>query len=434
MCRKTGLGLLVLAALLSFGCAKKEAPAEANSLRGTSINVFLGTIAWTDFIKLHIPEFEQKTGITVNLETSPETQLRNKIVVELTARSRTIDVYSVTPPQEIPLFTKNGWVTALDDFIAKSPEYDIADYMPGAIAGSKADGKVYGIPLFTERPVLYYRTDIFESLGIEVPKTFDELLAVAKRLHDPANRMYGFAERGQAAGSITQFYAFIYGFGANPQSADFKTATANSPEMMAAYEFYGDILGNYGPPGVLNMNWGETMNLFAEGLVAMRVDCDSQYATAVDPTKSQVAANVGFAPFPAGPNGFCAWNVAPWGLCIPAFSEKKDAAWEFLRWATSKEMALAAMRDAGQFSPRQSPWNDPAVTDTLPESLVSAVKTTMVSPYAIERPVCIQVGKSRDIIGTVVQAAIQGTRGAELQRLADRANAEFQTLLNEDYN
>ena len=436
--KKVVFGVMLFALLFSGAWAggKSDAPAAgagADSLKGTTINILLGTMPWCDFIRPIIDEFSKETGINFDLETQPETPLRNKIVVELTARSKNIDVYSCTPPQEIPMFTKNNWVEPLDDFIAKSAGYDVADFIPGAIGGSRVGGKTYAIPLFTERPVLYYRTDLFKEKGIQIPKTLDDLLDAAKKLHDPANKIYGFAERGIGAGSITQFYAFIYSFGGNAQSADFRKATINTPEMMKAYEYYGEILGKYGPPGVLNMNWGETLNLLNEGLVAMRIDCDSQFPPALDPAKSQVHDKIAFAPFPEGPAGFGAWNVAPWALCIPSFSTKKAAAWEFIRWATTKEMSARAFKEGGQFATRQSPWQNPSVTAALPPTMVSAIQKTLTSPHAIERPVAIQVGKARDIIGVVVQAAIQGTRGAELQKIADKQNAEFQALLDEDY-
>jgi len=431
--------MVMLVALLVTGAwaaGNNQAPAAAagaDSLKGTTINVLMGTMPWYDFINPILGEFTQATGIKIDLETQPETQLRNKIIVELTARSKNIDIYSCTPAQEIPMFTKNNWVAPLDDYIAKSADYDFADFIPGAIGGSQIGGKTYAIPLFTERPVIYYRTDLLKAKGVAVPTNMDELMDAAKKLHDPANKIYGFAERGIGAGSITQFYAWAYAFGGNPQSADFRTATINTPEMMKAYEYYGEILGKYGPPGVLNMNWGETLNLLNQGLVAIRIDCDSQFAPSLDPAKSTVSDKIAFAPFPDGPAGFGAWNTAPWALCIPSFSTKKDAAWEFIRWGTTKEMSARAFKEGGMFATRQSPWNNPSVTGALPPTMVTAVQKTLKSKYAIERPVCIQVGKARDIIGVVVQAAIQGTRGAELQKIADQQNKEFQALLDEDY-
>lgn len=423
---------LMFLALLMITSLSVNAQGGGEKLEGTEIRVLAGSIPWTDYVKAKIPEFTQKTGIKVVMEVYPEEILRNKITVELTARNRDLDVYSMSPPQEIMLFEKNGWLAPLDDFVKASPEYDISDYIPSALAGGKVDGKLYAIPLFTERPVLYYRTDIFAKAGLKPPKTFDELMAYAKLLHNPSAKIYGFVERGAGNPAVTQFVTFLRGFGGDYQSPDYKTATLNTPEAIKAYQYYGEILRNYGPPGVLNMNWGETSNLFAQGLVAMRIDNDSQFAQVVDKNKSLVWDKVGFATVPAGPAGMGSCNVAPWALCIPSYSEKKAAAWVFIRWATSKEMSLGAMQ-AGQFSARQSVWKNPLATKGLPPDLVTAVQGNLGTKYSNERPVMVQVGKARDIIGTVIQAAIIGKSDAELKEIADKANAEFQKLLDQDY-
>ena len=430
--RKWLVALMVISLAGSLLFATGTAETTTAQKSDVTIRVLAGSIPWTDFIKTKLPEFTTQTGIKVEIESYPEDVLRNKAVVELTSRSKDFDVYTTSPPQEMLMFANNGWIAQLDEFIAKSPEYDIDDYMPGAIAGSRTGGNTYSIPLFTERPVLYYRSDLFAQNGLTPPKTFDEMLSIAAKLNTPDKKLYGFVERGAGNASVTQFVTFLRGFGGDYQSTDYHTATINTPEAIKAYKYYGEILRKYGPPGVLNMNWGETSNIFTEGLAAMRIDNDSQYGRVVDKSKSAVWDKVEFAVVPNGPAGLSVCNVAPWALMIPSFSTKQDSAWEFIKWSTSKEMSLLAMQ-AGQFGARQSTWNNPKATETLPASLVQAVKDSMGSKYSIERPVTIQVGKSRDIIGTVIQAAIQGVGDAELQQIANKANADFQKILDEDY-
>jgi multiple sugar transport system substrate-binding protein len=180
------------------------------------------------------------------------------------------------------------------------------------------------------------------------------------------------------------------------------------------------------------MNWGETSNLFSQGLVAMRIDNDSQFLQVTDKSKSLVWDKVGFATVPAGPFGLSSCNVAPWAVAVPTYSTKKAAAWEFVKWATSKEISLGAMQ-AGQFGARQSVWKNPEATKGLPADLVAAVQGNMGTKYSEERPIMVQVGKARDIIGKVIQAAIEGKSDAEVKSIADKANAEFQALLDQDY-
>ena len=423
--------LLFVVLAFMIVCSIPVAAQASGKFLNTEIRILAGSIPWTDYIKSKLPEFTQKTGIKVALEVYPEEILRNKITVELTARNRDLDVYTMSPPQETMLFVKNGWLSPLDEYVAASPEYDIADYIPSALAGGRVAGKLYAIPLFTERPVLYYRTDLLAKAGIKPPKTFDELMAAAKKLHNPSERIYGFAERGAGNAAVTQFVTFLRGFGGDYQSADKRTATINTAEALVAYKYYGDILRNFGPPGVLNMNWGETSNLFSQGLVAMRIDNDSQFLQVTDKSKSLVWDKVGFATVPAGPFGLSSCNVAPW-LSLFRRIPQKSGCLEFVKWATSKEISLGAMQ-AGQFGARQSVWKNPEATKGLPADLVAAVQGNMGTKYSEERPIMVQVGKARDIIGKVIQAAIEGKSDAEVKSIADKANAEFQALLDQDY-
>ena len=100
------------------------------------------------------------------------------------------------------------------------------------------------------------------------------------------------------------------------------------------------MLNKYGPKGTLNMSWPEAMAVFTQGKAVFYTDASSLFTNATDPAKSQVADKVGFAPFPAGPEGTKPYNITSWALGIGANSEKKDAAWEFIKWAESKEMVL----------------------------------------------------------------------------------------------
>ncbi|MHB1653345.1 MAG: extracellular solute-binding protein [Desulfitobacteriaceae bacterium] len=51
------------------------------------------------------------------------------------------------------------------------------------------DKKLYGVPIVTELEILYYRKDILEQNKIAVPKTIDELLAAAKKVNDPSEKL-----------------------------------------------------------------------------------------------------------------------------------------------------------------------------------------------------------------------------------------------------
>nr|HQA00569.1 extracellular solute-binding protein [Phycisphaerae bacterium] len=65
-----------------------------------------------------------------------------------------------------------GWYADLSDFIKTSAakDYDFADISAGLVKDASYQGRVMGVPLNIEGPVLYYRKDLFQKCGVSLPK------------------------------------------------------------------------------------------------------------------------------------------------------------------------------------------------------------------------------------------------------------------------
>jgi multiple sugar transport system substrate-binding protein len=137
------------------------------------------------------------------------------------------------------------------------------DFFPGAVKVETVKGHVTGIPIVTEQEIIYYRKDLFAKDKIKVPTTLAQLEAAAKHFNKPSEGFYGFVARGQRAAAVTQFSSYLYSFGGHFNVED--TATVNTPEAIKAFSFYGSMLKNFGPPGVLNMSWPQALAIFAQG-------------------------------------------------------------------------------------------------------------------------------------------------------------------------
>jgi multiple sugar transport system substrate-binding protein len=394
---------------------------------GQTITLVTANHPWSEALTPLLPDFEAKTGIKVKVENYFEDQLTQKLTVQFTAGSSTPDVFMYRPLQEGQLFFKNGWVAPLDEYVNQDADYDFKDISPSAVGTTTVDGKLAGIPIITEREILYYRKDLLEKANIPVPKTIDELVAAAKKLHDPGAEMYGFVARGQRSPLVTQLSSYIYSEGGDFMK-DGK-ATINTPEAVKAMTTYGTLLKDYGPPGVLNMSWPQAFGIFAQGKVAFLTDVDSLYTNATDPAKSKIGDKVGFAPFPAGAAGSKPTNVTAWGLSINARTEHKDAAWEFIKWATSKEIVLK-QQQKGNPGARTSVWDNPEATQSFPAELVQVIKESMKNGVDHDRPVVITVGEARDAVGEVVMRVITGEK--DIQAVADKANANLQAIIDKD--
>jgi len=231
--------------------------------------------------------------------------------------------------------------------------------------------------------------------------------------------------RGQAAPAVTQFSSFLFSFG-----GDFQTdgdASVSSEAAIAAYDCYGSLLRDSGPSGVKSMGWVEASALFAQGRAAFYLDADSQAYTFLDKDSSSVVETVGFAPFPAGPEGSHPYSIVPWTAGINMFSRKQDAAWDFITWATSKENLATMMAEDTLPSARQSTWEDEEATSTFPRGLVDNVLASAEQSVGHDRPQVEQVAQAREFVGAPIISAINAE---DVAAAADSANDQLQELID----
>lgn len=432
------LPLLLLVALVA-GCAapvaapsapaggEAAAPAAgAQPYAGTTLRLVGANHPWQVAITPLLAEFEAATGIKVNFEALGEDQLNQKLTTEFTAGNSDIDVFMQRPLQEARVMQLNGWYEDLTNCVS-DPAYDFADFADGAVGTTTVNGVLTGIPIVTEQEVLYYRKDLLEAAGLSVPTTLDELKAAAEALTDKNNEIYGFVARGQRSPLVTQFSSFLYSMGGDWFDEN-RQATINTPEALAAIDLYGTLLREYGPPGVLNMSWPQAVAIFAQGNAALYTDASSIYSNMLDPEKSAVADKTGVAKFPAGPAGSIMYNVTSWGLAMHSGSKHKEAACEFIKWATSKDIVLKTQGEGAVPGARESVWADPAGAAAFPADWVEAVAAS-ANGRGYDRPLVTAVTQARDIIGGAVTVAIEG---GDYVAAANDANAQFQALLDSE--
>ncbi|MFE3598066.1 ABC transporter substrate-binding protein [Streptomyces sp. NPDC059142] len=419
---KAAAGLAAAAGMGSLGaCSTGGGTASANApLRIMAINH-----VWSQAIRQRIEEFESRVGRRVSMTLLTADQLTNSYNVKLNASGTDVDVMMVRALQDQLLFGRNGWLADLTGLVKGDASYGWADFQDAPREVSVTAGKVLSVPVVTERPTLYYRKDLVESLG-GPPGTLDDLMEMSLELADRRRNFFGYVGRGQRNGAVSQWSSFLYSHG-----GDFVVDGASgigSPEAVAAYTYYGRLLERAGPPGATNMSLEQAMPVFAQGKAAFYVDADAIYSNFLDPKISTVGETVGFAPFPAGPAGARPHNIPSWSLGINRFSLLRDEAWEFIRWASGPEM-VAELQAAGIPGARRSVWSDPRTLAAFPPELAAAMRTNARRGIGYDRPQVLQVGRSRDIVGRPLVAGILGKRVAPVARDAD---AEFNDFLVRD--
>lgn len=371
---------------------------------GESLRLVFNQHPWQQAIEPLLGEFTELTGIEVEVESLPEEQFRQRVQVEMTGGSEDLDVFMTSVQNEGANFATNGWYEDLRPYAENSSltsaEYEFDDLSESILEGHTFDGTLAGIPIQLETQMLFYRTDIFEEAGVEVPTTMEELEQVAQQIDDPSGTR-AFVARGAGAAAVTQIATYLFNFGGNWTEEGSTEAAFASPEGVEAFDFYTRMVREYGPEGAVNMSWEEALPLFQQGQVAMYTDASTFLPQVIDAEASAVADTAGFAKMPSGPGGdFQTFNG--WALGMSPFSQNKEPAWYFIQWATSPEMT-ARLTEEGIAGARESV----EFGETYPEDWVTAFTESLPTARA-QLPQVIPVPEVRDAIGTAVVAGIQG--------------------------
>lgn len=454
---KKGVGMLVCTVLLPLvlsGCSGgtsgsvgettaqtsqagsgAESPEEAKGEKpyeGTTIRVLSMTGQISDGIEAYLSQFEEETGIKVNLELYGEAQLREKLTTEFLAGSSTVDAFMMSPLQDMAAFSNNSWIEPLDSYL-KDEKFDWEDFSsaPMGQIKIKKTGEIGTLPLFSSVQLMYYRKDIFEEKGIAVPENYEELLAACEKVNDPKNNLYAIACRGEKIALTSQFSPFLYGYGGSYIKDG--TSAFNTAENFEAAQFYGKLLGAYAPEGILTAGYSQMTQLFNSGQVAMCIDAIALYQTLIDQNESSYFDKVGVAPIPEGPAGRQSYKQVVWGSSIYSGSKNKEAAWEFLKFTAGKDIA-AYITPKGMPTFRASVWEDERVTSAMPKDYIAAYNTEIEADTTNQfgLPRMTSVSEARDAMGDAIVYSIETKgEGADLQKKMNAAAEKVDALLKE---
>ncbi len=409
---------------------------------GESISVAVIPASYFENLITLVPQFESLTGVKVRIEKVPPGQIRQKALLDLSSKTATYATHAADP-MYYPLYASNKWVEPLDKYL-NDPKltdrawFDYDDILKAWREADSVDGKPYGIPYDGEVTVQVYRKDLYAAKGLKPAETYDELLANAKALNDPDNRISGLAMRGFAgAGQNMYLYPSLFrGFGGSWMQGD--KVVVNSPEAVKALEFYVEALTRYAPPAVRNWNWPDIADAFSQGTVACYLDAHSSAAVINNPEKSKVVGKIGYARWPKGPSGKRVTSIWNWGFPInAALSDKsKRATWLFITWATSKEtQARTSWQFAGPAKRsgvnRMSSWRSAEFAEAMKGAGDDFVKTALASLEQDTdvdwRPRVPQWPAIGETMATAIQSALVGQKTPKAA--LDEAQTRIQQLL-----
>ena len=279
-------------------------------------------------LKVLIDEsFTPETGIAVNLNI-------------LSATDALLYAASEGNPPEVVIGTGGalpvdyGIRTALVDFTEFEDYPEVASWFyPSAIAPFTYEGQVFGLPLTQSFPLLFYRTDIFDDLGLEVPQTWDDVYAMIAHLQ----------EHNLTMGPGGFFDIFLLQNGGTYYTAENDACVLDSAEEIKAFEAYTQLYTHYGLPQEYDF-----FNRFRTGEMPVGIADYTTYNTlAVAAPEIKGLWSVAQVPGVLQPDGTIDRSVSGGSsACIMfADAEHREEGWIFLKWFLSEETQIAYGRE-----------------------------------------------------------------------------------------
>jgi ABC-type glycerol-3-phosphate transport system substrate-binding protein len=387
------------------------------------------------------PLFQEKfPDITVEWVAEPIADFIPRTVIEMSAKSDQFDIihndYNVVP-QLIAL----GSLEPLDPYLDADPAYrdDILADIPENVMDLYRDkpaaegGALYGLPPDSNCQLQYYRVDILEQAGIDGPaETWDDAIEIAKTLSESGVKQTGTTlRRGLFAGGVfitilrshggdwfgtTDPAAFEPGLATEAGNSAMQVLLALQPYLEESALNASDDESN---PAMANGTWnyapvqwgGTTMNdpeftEFYEVWLSTRVP------------KGNVEG------------GDHRPHMGGLGLLIPAFSQNKDAAWEFVKFCNSGNAQDPAIGKAWVEGTGQ-----PARASLLKEyaplrAHFPAIQESL--PTAVRYPNLPESNALYEAVGNEVAAVMTGEKDAEAA-LTDMDGAVRQIMQDAGY-
>lgn len=229
-------------------------------------------------------DFEELTGAKIVVTEVPFAEIFPKIQNDWATGTNSIDVGVFAAGWGVELDAA-GLLEDLDPYVAADDMIQMDDIAPYFREfGQKVGGKTKLLMVDGDFQMVYYRTDILSAAGLEAPKTWEDYLDVASKIHGQDMNGDGEADYGscifkkrnaQSYFAIQTFAAPIVQTQGTAQGFHFDNSTMtpiiNNAGWKKAFELY-KATGEFGPPEELNMDIGDTRALFKAGRCGLLVE------------------------------------------------------------------------------------------------------------------------------------------------------------------
>ena len=325
-------------------------------------------------------QFEQETGITVEVVQKDHQAVVSELDQELSSRQVTYDLI-LMPHRLLGKLVEKGHVQPIESFM-NDPTLHDPNFKPEEQLFANwwheiswYGGKVYGYPFTNLTMYVCYRKDLMSDpqeqakfkarygRDLVPPKTWDEYNQIAEFFNRPNQGYNGTYIQGQQHVALWyEWLNFAYSFGGNvldtQRGWEYGDIVVNSPENVRATERYLKLL-EYSPQESPNYNWDDALAALQQGRVFMGILWHDQTPLLEDPSASKVVGKMGYVLIPSA-TGQPTAQLEGWSYLIPKESKHPREAYRFMEWAMRKNVQLEQTLKGGA-SGLKAIYDDPQV-------------------------------------------------------------------------
>lgn len=355
--------------LLTSAIALASLASATGSAQAAELTISCGAVgAELTLCQEGVRAWEEKTGHSVDVVSTPNSSTERLSLYQqiLSANSSDIDV------MQIDVVWPGLLANHLLDLREVLGENAAAGHFDTIVTNNTIDDRLVAMPWFTDAGVLYYREDLLEKHGHEVPTTWQELTEIARDIQNAEreagnDRMQGFVFQGRAYEGLTvNALEWVASFGGGTVVDNEGEVTINNERAAQALDLAASWIGDISPEGVLNYTEEEARGVFQGGNAVFMRNWPYAWSLAQS-DDSDVRGKVGVVQLPAGgEEGQSAAGLGGWNLAVSRYSEHPDIAADLVAYLTGEEEQKRRAIQASYNPTIDSLYQDQEVLDAVP--------------------------------------------------------------------
>jgi multiple sugar transport system substrate-binding protein len=317
-----------------------------------------------DGLRAAAADYSKMKGTKVEIVQAPYSNVFEQASNAGQTKSGAFDIVLMDDPW-IPFFAENGHLEDLTPYFKKAgkdgPDSDFLSKSLALCRNPYNTGPYVCLPYVGNAQMFFYDAAKYKEAGVEVPKTWDDVLKVATALTAKGGgRYFGYVFRGgQGNPVVADFMPIFWSYGGNLFNQNRSKVTIDTAEGAAAMKTFM-ALRAVSPKGVESYNANEVGQALAAGTAASSINWPNWIATFEDPSQSRMVGKISYTTIPAGAKPGSS-EIGHWTMGVMAAAKNKQEAFDFMLWATSPEqMKISAER--GNPPVRTSTFTDPDLT------------------------------------------------------------------------